>query len=106
VGESATRAIAILEVLFPLVMVKRTVMDFSDLRHFPIECAACNTRIALDVERLLENEVKTPNSCPACGNDFGTMNHIIGKFVRAYGEAKDNKNKLRFEIDEKSSTQN
>lgn len=78
-----------------MVMKKRTVIDFADLRFLSVECATCGTKVTIDVART-DREI--PKAC-SCGADFATLNHAIGSFVRAYNGARDSPNPVRFEID-------
>jgi transcription elongation factor Elf1 len=101
--------------LIAMVMTRRTVIDFADLRFLSVECGKCGVKTVLDIERLLDVErpgrSTIPPVCPSCETSFETLNHAIGKFVRAYAEVVKSPNRVRFEIDdpagvEKASTQN
>lgn len=49
---------------------KEYVFDFADLKLFSFVCMKCQSETILD---LAESGRRAPRTCPACGEDFGSL---------------------------------
>ena len=79
-----------------MVMTRRTVIDFQDLRFLAITSHECGTKLVLDVSRA---DIDIPKSCSSCGCELGSLNHNVGSFIRAYSGVKASRHAVQFEID-------
>ncbi len=79
-----------------MTMKNKAVVSFLELRYLSLECAACSTRLVLDVKA--ENRA-IPEYCPGCHREFGSAKNAVGAFVRAFNSVEAASASITFEID-------
>ncbi len=84
-----------------MVMRRKILFDFADLRILNIECAVCKVQLRFDVSK---SDFNVPDKCPSCGDVFGASKHHIEGYRHVFPGLSSSKHKIMIEVDEPEAT--